>query len=87
MLSYLADTLIFILVGVVITEMAANDITAVDVAFNLALYLALTVIRSVFFLGKLSLTLRGENLPPFLFKKVCEFDKIFPPVLITFRNI
>ncbi|CAH1803170.1 unnamed protein product [Owenia fusiformis] len=47
MLAYLANTLIFILVGVVITERALGGITGLDAFYMLALYFAITVIRGI----------------------------------------
>lgn len=45
MLAYLANTLIFIIVGVVITERATEGIDGNDIVLNIALYCAITVIR------------------------------------------
>ena len=45
MLAYLANTLIFIIVGVVITEKAIANITPNDIVLNLALFCAIVVIR------------------------------------------
>ena len=45
MLAYLANTLIFILVGVVITEKAISDVTTNDWILLIALYFALNIIR------------------------------------------
>lgn len=47
MLAYLANTLIFILVGVVITEQAVHALHDNDWFYILALYIGLTVIRLV----------------------------------------
>ena len=45
MLAYLANTLIFIIVGVVITEQASTSVTGNDIMLNISLYCAITVIR------------------------------------------
>ena len=45
MLAYLANTLIFLIVGVVITERAINSVTPQDVVLNLALFCSIIVIR------------------------------------------
>lgn len=45
MLAYLANTLIFIMVGVVITEKALNELDTYDGFLIIVDYLGLTVIR------------------------------------------
>ena len=45
MLAYLANTLIFILVGVVISEQAVQALHDNDWFYILALYIGITVIR------------------------------------------
>lgn len=47
MLGYLANTLIFILVGVVIMQRAFSNVQDVDWMYMAALYIGITVIRSV----------------------------------------
>ncbi|XP_064635099.1 sperm-specific sodium:proton exchanger-like [Lineus longissimus] len=47
MLAYIANTLIFVLVGVVIVEQALPVITLEDILFVLALYCQITVIRGL----------------------------------------
>ncbi|XP_014671188.1 PREDICTED: sodium/hydrogen exchanger 10-like [Priapulus caudatus] len=47
MLAYLANTLIFILVGVVITEQAMNDINEKDWFYMLVLYFGVNIIRGI----------------------------------------
>ena len=47
MLAYLANTLIFILVGVVIASKALGDATVQDFVLILALYAAITINRFV----------------------------------------
>lgn len=46
MLGYLANTLIFILVGVVIMQRAFSNVQDVDWMYMAALYIGITVIRS-----------------------------------------
>lgn len=45
MLSYLANTLIFVLVGVVISQRAFSGVDDIDWIFLAALYFGITVIR------------------------------------------
>ena len=45
MLSYLANTLIFILVGVVISQRAFSGVEDIDWIFLATLYFGITVIR------------------------------------------
>ena len=47
MLGYLANTLIFILVGVVIAQRAFSGVESLDWMFMVALYIGIMVIRSV----------------------------------------
>ena len=49
MMGYLANTVIFVLVGVVVTEQALNDVSAADWVILVALYLGLPVIRGITF--------------------------------------
>ena len=46
MLGYLANTLIFILVGVVISQRAFSGVESIDWMFMVALYIGIMVIRS-----------------------------------------
>ena len=46
-LGYLANTLIFLLVGVVIAQRAFQDVETIDLMFMIALYLGVMVIRYV----------------------------------------
>ena len=48
MLAYLANTLIFIMVGVVIMEKALNSLNEYDLFLLVVDYLGITVIRFVF---------------------------------------
>lgn len=48
MMGYLANTLIFIIVGVVITEEAFNNVTGKDVMYLVSVYIGIMVIRSVY---------------------------------------
>lgn len=48
MLGYLANTLIFILVGVVIAQRAFSGVENIDWMFLVALYIGVMVIRSVY---------------------------------------
>lgn len=45
MLGYLANTLIFILVGVVIAQQAFSDVETIDWIYVIALYIGVMVIR------------------------------------------
>lgn len=45
MLGYLANTLIFILVGVVIAQQAFSDVEMIDWIYVIALYIGIMVIR------------------------------------------
>ena len=45
MMGYLANTLIFILVGVVIMEEAFNNVTGKDVLYLVSVYIGILVIR------------------------------------------
>ena len=45
MLSYLANTLIFILVGVVIAQQAFSDVETIDWIYVIFLYIGIMVIR------------------------------------------
>lgn len=45
MLGYLANTLIFILVGVVIAQQAFSDVETIDWIYVIALYIGIMVIR------------------------------------------
>lgn len=45
MLSYLANTLIFILVGVVISQRAFSGVNGTDWIFLIALYFGINVVR------------------------------------------
>ena len=45
MLGYLANTLIFVLVGVVISQRAFSDVEATDWIFMAVLYFGIVVIR------------------------------------------
>lgn len=47
MLGYLANTIIFILVGVVIAQRAFSGVEDMDWMFVVALYIGIMVIRSV----------------------------------------
>ena len=46
MLGYLANTVLFVIVGVVISETAINAFQWTDLAYLLFLYMALNIIRS-----------------------------------------
>ena len=50
MLAYLANTLIFIIVGVVITQKATQNITGYDLIMNVSLFITLIVIRYIIIL-------------------------------------
>ena len=45
MLAYLANTLIFVIVGVAITEKAFEEVQAMDVLFVIIDYFGVTIIR------------------------------------------
>ena len=45
MLSYLANTLIFVLVGVVISQRAFSGVNSMDWVFMVSLYFGVNVIR------------------------------------------
>jgi len=47
MLGFLANTVLFVLVGIVITETALTNITLLDVWYLIFLYIALNIIRLV----------------------------------------
>ena len=45
MLAYLANTLIFMIVGVVVTQKAQASVSSMDWFYLVALYLAINIIR------------------------------------------
>jgi len=45
MLSYIANTVLFLIVGVVITETAMNSFESFDGSYTVLLYISLNVIR------------------------------------------
>eukprot|EP01135_Chromosphaera_perkinsii_P008623 Nk52_evm65s1401 gene=Nk52_evmTU65s1401 len=47
MMGYLANTILFIMVGVLITERAFKDVQGIDVMFLFALYFGINVIRGI----------------------------------------
>ena len=49
MLGYLANTLIFVLVGVVISQRAFSDMEGTDWIFMIVLYFGIVVIRYVLY--------------------------------------